>query len=98
MLSPFQFPLQLSPILSLLPLLLNPSTSASWLWHSSILGHRIFARPRAFSPTDSQLDNPLLHMQLETQVPLCVLQSLNCIYASNINPIIVTIEKETRIF
>ena len=39
---------------------------ASWPWHSPVLGHMIFARPRASPPTDGQLGHPLLHMQLET--------------------------------
>jgi hypothetical protein len=38
-----------------------------------ILGHRIFARPRASPSIDSQLGHPMLHMQLETLVPPCVL-------------------------
>ena len=54
------------------PLLRNPPTSASWPWHSPVLGDMIFARPRASPPIDGQLDHPLLHMQLETQVPPCV--------------------------
>jgi hypothetical protein len=45
----------------------NPSTLASWPWHSPVLGHMIFARPRAFPPFDGWLGHPLLHMQLETQ-------------------------------
>jgi hypothetical protein len=50
------------------PLLLpNPSTNASWPWHSPVLGHMIFAGPRASPLIDSQLGHPLLHMQLETQ-------------------------------
>ena len=44
----------------------NPSTPTSWPWHSPILGHRIFARPRASPPTDGWLGHPLLHKQLET--------------------------------
>jgi hypothetical protein len=48
----------------LLPNLLTPT---SWLWHSPVLGHIIFAGPRASPPIDGQLGHPLLHMQLETQ-------------------------------
>ena len=33
-----------------------------------VLGHIIFARPRASPPIDGQLSHPLLHMQLETQL------------------------------
>ena len=55
-----------------IPLLPNPPTQVSWPRHSSILGHRIFERPRASSNTDGQLGHPLLHIQLEPQVPPCV--------------------------
>jgi hypothetical protein len=55
----------LYPPSALLP---NPSTPASWPWHSSVLGHMIFARPRASPPIDGRLGHPLLHMQLETQL------------------------------
>jgi hypothetical protein len=46
----------------------NPPTPASWSWHSPVLGHMIFAGPRASRLIDGQLGHPLLHMQLETQV------------------------------
>jgi hypothetical protein len=49
------------------PLLPSLPTLASWPWHSPVLGHMIFERPRASPPIDSKLGNPLLHMQLETQ-------------------------------
>jgi hypothetical protein len=39
--------------------------SASWPWHSPILGHRAITGPMASPPTDGQLGHPLLHMQLE---------------------------------
>jgi hypothetical protein len=55
-----------------LPLLSNPPTPSFWPWHSPILGHMIFTGPRASSPIDGRLGHPLLHMQLETQVPPCV--------------------------
>jgi hypothetical protein len=55
-----------------LPLLTNPPISASWPWHSSILGHRTFIGPRASPPIDDRLRHPLLHMQLEPRVPPCV--------------------------
>jgi hypothetical protein len=42
-----------------------------------ILGHRIFPRPSASPPIDSQLGHPLLHMQLETKA-LGVLVSSYC--------------------
>jgi hypothetical protein len=35
-----------------LALLPNPPTPASWPWHSPVLGHMIFARPRASPPID----------------------------------------------
>jgi hypothetical protein len=43
-------------------------TPASWPWHSPILGHRTFKRPRASPPIDDQLGYPMLHMYLETGV------------------------------
>ena len=58
------FPKALYPPPALLP---NPPTPTSWSWHSPVLGHMIFARPRASPPIDGQLGHPLLHMQLETQ-------------------------------
>jgi hypothetical protein len=67
------FPLWKLPIPSPLPLLTNLPTPTSWPWHSPILGHRIFTGPRASPPTDVRLRHLLLHMQLETWVPPCVL-------------------------
>jgi hypothetical protein len=67
------FPLWKPPIPSPLPLLTNPPIPASWPWHFSILGHRTFTGPRAPPPIDDWLGHPLLHMQLEPQVPPCVL-------------------------
>jgi hypothetical protein len=55
-----QIPLYPSP--ALLP---NSPTPASWPWHSPVLGHMIFTKPRASPPIDG---HPLLHMQLETQL------------------------------
>jgi hypothetical protein len=56
------------------PLSHSPSpcnTLTSWLWHSPILGHRTFTVLRACPPIDDRLGHPLLHMQLEPQVPPC---------------------------
>jgi hypothetical protein len=58
-------------------LLPNPPTPASWPWHSPVLGHIIFARPRASPPNDGQLGHLLLHIQLETRA-LRVLVSSHC--------------------
>ena len=55
----------------------NTPTPASWSWHSSVLGHIIFSRPRASPPNDGRLDHLLLHMQLETR-SLGVLVSSYC--------------------
>ena len=44
-------------------LLPNPPTPTSWPWHSPVLGHMIFERPRASPPIDGWLGHPLLHMQ-----------------------------------
>jgi hypothetical protein len=52
-----------------LPLLTNPPTTASWSWHSSILGHRTFIGSRVSPLIDDRLGHPLLHMRLEPWVP-----------------------------
>jgi hypothetical protein len=56
-----------SPLYPPPTLLPNPPTPASWPWHSPVLGHIIFTRPRAFPPNDGRLGHLLLHMQLETR-------------------------------
>jgi hypothetical protein len=63
---PYPFP---PPPLHLLP---NPPTPTLLSWHSPTLEHRIFTGPRASPPIDDQLGHPLLHIQLELQVPPCV--------------------------
>jgi hypothetical protein len=65
------FPFLVSPlkIPYPLPLLYNPPTPASWPRHSPILRHRTFTGQRASPSTDDRLGHPLLHMQLEPQVP-----------------------------
>jgi hypothetical protein len=57
-----------SPLYPPSALLPNPPTPPSWLWHSPVLGHMIFTRPRA-SP---------LHMQLETQFCGVLVSSYCC--------------------
>jgi hypothetical protein len=52
------------------PLLTNPPTPVFLSWHSPTLGP--FTRPRAFPLIDVPEDHPLLHIQLEPWVPLCV--------------------------
>ena len=42
-------------------LLSNSPSPASWLWHSLVLGHIIFTRPRASTTNDGQLGHLLLH-------------------------------------
>jgi hypothetical protein len=69
-----------SPLYPPSALLPNPPTPASWPWHSSVLGHMIFARPRASPPNDVRLGHPLLHMQLETRA-LGVLVSSYCCFS-----------------
>ena len=49
----------------------KPTHFHSWPWHSLILGHGTFIGPRTSPPIDDQLGHPLLHMQLELQVPPC---------------------------
>ena len=57
--------------------LANPLThSVSLPWHSPTLGHWAFTGPRASSHIDDQQVHPLLHMQLEPWIPLCVLFGL----------------------
>jgi hypothetical protein len=56
--APYSFP-------TLLP---NLPTPTSWPWHSPVLGHIIFARPRASPSSDGRLGHPLLYMQLERQL------------------------------
>jgi hypothetical protein len=70
MLSPFLVsPPKIPSPFVLLP---NPPTPASWAWHSPILEHRAFTGPRTSPPIDDRLGHPLLHMQLEPWVLLCV--------------------------
>jgi hypothetical protein len=56
----------------------NPPPVASWTWHSPVLEHIIFARPRASPPNDGQLGHPLLHTQLETQLWGILVSSYCC--------------------
>ena len=61
----YQFLLQKTPILSHPPPAHQLTHSASWPWHSPILGHRNFTESRTSPPIDDRLGYPLLHMQLE---------------------------------
>jgi hypothetical protein len=65
--SPLKIPYPLPP-----PPAPQPTHSHSWPWYSPILCHRTFTETRASSPIDDQLGPPLLHMQLEPEVPPCV--------------------------
>ena len=56
----------------------NPPTPNSWPWHSPVLGHIIFARPRASPPNDGRLGHLLLHMQLETGAQGVLFSSYCC--------------------
>jgi hypothetical protein len=49
-----------------------------WSWHSPVLWHRTFTRPKASLPTDSLLRHPLLHMQLETRALGVLVSSFCC--------------------
>jgi hypothetical protein len=62
--SPPKVPYPLPP-----PPVPQPTHSCSQSWHSPILKHRAFTGPRASPPIDDQLSHPLLHIQLEPQVP-----------------------------
>jgi hypothetical protein len=72
----FKFPFLVSPPKIPYPLPpppdFQPTHSHSWSWHSLILGLRNFTGPRASPPIDDRLGHPLLHIQLEAQVPPCV--------------------------
>jgi hypothetical protein len=56
----------------------NSPTPTSWPWHSPVLGHIIFARPRASPPNDGRLGHLLLHMQLETRAQGVLASSYCC--------------------
>jgi hypothetical protein len=81
MLSPYlvSTPSRNFPILSPLLLLLwgcyptHLPTSTFLPWHSPTLGHSVFTGPRVSPPIDVRQGHPLLHMQLESWIPLCVL-------------------------
>jgi hypothetical protein len=59
-------------------LLPSPPTPTSWPWCSPVLGHMIFARPRASPPIDGQLGHLLLYMQLETLAQGILVSSYCC--------------------
>ena len=56
----------------------NPPTPAFWPWHSPVLGHIIFTRPRATPPSDDRLGHLLLYMQLEKQALGVPVSSYRC--------------------
>ena len=56
----------------------NPPISASWPWHSPVLGHMIFAIPRTSPHIDGQLGHFLLHMRLEIQLWELLVSSYHC--------------------
>jgi hypothetical protein len=58
-----------SPLYPPPTLLANPPTPASWSWHSPVLEHIIFARPRSSPPSDRWVGHLLLNMQLEKGAP-----------------------------
>jgi hypothetical protein len=64
----------------------NPPTPTSWFWHSPVLGHIIFARPRASLPNDGRLGHLLLHMQLETWALGVLLSSYCCSSCRDTDP------------
>jgi hypothetical protein len=57
------------------PTYLSP---AFWPWHSPLLGHMIFTRPRTSPPIDGQLGYPLLHMQLRHSSGQILVSSYCC--------------------
>jgi hypothetical protein len=70
-------PILVSPLKPPIPspntLLPNPTTPASWPWHSPTLVLRTFTGPRTSPPIDDLQGHPLLHMHLEPWVPPCAL-------------------------
>ena len=54
------------PLYTLTTLFPNPPTPSSKPWHSPLLGHVIFTRPKASHPNDGGVSHHLLHMQLNT--------------------------------
>ena len=54
-------------------LLTHPPTPSFLSWHSSTMGHQAFSEPKASPPIDVQQGHPMLHMQLKSWVPPCVL-------------------------
>ena len=72
MLSPFLVSPPKIPYPLPLPPAPQPTQSHSWSWHSPILGHRNFTGPKTSPPIDDRLGHPLLHIQLQLQVPPCV--------------------------
>jgi hypothetical protein len=67
-----------SPLFPPPALLPNSPSPTSWPWHSPVLGHMIFAIPRASPTIDCPLGHLLLHMQLETQLRGGVLVGSYC--------------------
>jgi hypothetical protein len=67
-------------------LLPKQPTPDSWLWHSPVLGHIIFTRPRACHPIDRPLGHPLLHMQLEAQLWWVLVSSYCCSFYKFADP------------
>jgi hypothetical protein len=85
MLSPFLVSPVETPIPSVSLLLINLPTPTSLPWHSPTLGHRAFSGPRASPPINDLLGHPLLHMQLESWVPPCVLVIFNELFKLSLN-------------
>jgi hypothetical protein len=75
-----------SPLYPRPTLLSNSPTPPSWPWYSPVLGHIIFAKPRASPPNDGKLGHPLLHMQLETGA-LGILVSSYCCSSYSVRPL-----------
>jgi hypothetical protein len=69
-------------------LLQSPPTPAFLIWHSTVLGHIIFTRPRASPPIDGRLGHSLLHMQLETWTLGVLVSSYCCSSYSFADPLL----------
>ena len=71
--SPLEIPYPILPLPASMRVLLHPPIPDSSPWHSPTLRHQALPGPRASPPIDVRQGHPLLHMQLESWVPPCVL-------------------------
>ena len=75
-----------SPLYPPSALLPYPPTPTSLPWHSPVLAHIKFARPRASLPSDDRLGHLLLHIQLETRALGVLVSSYCCSFCRATDP------------